>query len=432
MIIKEINKIITNKLIKLNLITLILICLFISCKSSENKMTNKDDLTAEEILNNPKYLAISYGGYRHNTRDIQPTIDELKEDLKILSSIGIKILRTYNLQLAQAPNILKAIKELKKEDPDFEMYVMLGTWIDCENAWTDNPNHNKEDESANAIEIQKAINLANMYPEIVKIIAVGNEAMVNWAWSYYVKPGVILKWVNHLQNLKKQKKLPENLWITSSDNFASWGGGDESYHTEDLNSLIKAVDFISMHTYAFHDTHYNPTFWNFNKDLKNEFSDLEIINKSMENVFQYTVSQYNSVKNYLVKIGVEKQVHIGELGWSTISNELYGENGSHAADEYKQALFFQKIRKWTSNEKISCFYFEAFDEPWKDSSGNINGSENHFGLFTVDGKAKYALWKNVDNGNFKGLTRNGNSLTKTYNGNSEILFNSILTPPVIK
>lgn len=432
MIIKEINKIITNKLIKLNLITLIVICLFISCKSSENKMTNKDDITAEEILNNPKYLAISYGGYRHNTRDIQPTIDELKEDLKILSSIGIKILRTYNLQLAQAPNILKAIKELKKEDPDFEMYVMLGTWIDCENAWTDNPNHNKEDESANAIEIQKAINLANMYPEIVKIIAVGNEAMVNWAWSYYVKPGVILKWVNHLQNLKKQKKLPENLWITSSDNFASWGGGDESYHTEDLNSLIKAVDFISMHTYAFHDTHYNPTFWNFNKDLKNEFSDLEIINKSMENVFQYTVSQYNSVKNYLVKIGVEKQVHIGELGWSTISNELYGENGSHAADEYKQALFFQKIRKWTSNEKISCFYFEAFDEPWKDSSGNINGSENHFGLFTVDGKAKYALWKNVDNGNFKGLTRNGNSLTKTYNGNSEILFNSILTPPEIK
>ena len=432
MIIKEINKIITNKLIKLNLITLIVICLFISCKSSENKMTNKDDLTAEEILNNPKYLAISYGGYRHNTRDIQPTIDELKEDLKILSSIGIKILRTYNLQLAQAPNILKAIKELKKEDPDFEMYVMLGTWIDCENAWTDNPNHNKEDESANAIEIQKAINLANMYPEIVKIIAVGNEAMVNWAWSYYVKPGVILKWVNHLQNLKKQKKLPENLWITSSDNFASWGGGDESYHTEDLNSLIKAVDFISMHTYAFHDTHYNPTFWNFNKDLKNEFSDLEIINKSMENVFQYTISQYNSVKNYLVKIGVEKQVHIGELGWSTISNELYGENGSHAADEYKQALFFQKIRKWTSNEKISCFYFEAFDEPWKDSSGNINGSENHFGLFTVDGKAKYALWKNVDNGNFKGLTRNGNSLTKTYNGNSEILFNNILTPPEIK
>ena len=104
----------------------------------------------------------------------------------MLSSIGIKILRTYNLQLDQAPNILKAIKELKHANPEFEMYVMLGAWIDCENAWTENPDHTKENESANAIEIQKAINLANQYPEIVKIIAVGNEAMVNWAGSYYV------------------------------------------------------------------------------------------------------------------------------------------------------------------------------------------------------------------------------------------------------
>ena len=432
MIIKEINKISKNKLINLSLIMLFITCLLISCNSSENQMINKSEITAKEILNNPDYLAISYGGYRHNSRDIQPTMDELKEDLKILSSIGVKILRTYNLQLQQAPNILKAIKELKKSDSDFEMYVMLGAWIDCENAWTDNPNHDKEDESANAIEIQKAINLANMYPEIVKIIAVGNEAMVNWAWSYYVKPSVILNWVNHLQDLKKQKKLPENLWITSSDNFASWGGGEDSYHTEDLNSLIKAVDFISMHTYAFHDTHYNPSFWKFNKNLKNDFSDLEIINKSMNNVHEYTISQYNSVKNYLDKIGVKKQVHIGELGWSTVSNELYGNNGTHAADEYKQALFFKKIREWTIKEKISCFYFEAFDEPWKDSQNNPNGSENHFGLFTVDGKAKYALWENVDNGSFKGLTRNGNSITKTYNGNSETLFNSILTPPEIE
>ena len=429
MIIKEINKTSKNKLINLNLIILFITCLLISCNSSENQMINKSEITAKEILNNPDYLAISYGGYRHNSRDIQPTMDELKEDLKILSSIGVKILRTYNLQLQQAPNILKAIKELKKSDSDFEMYVMLGAWIDCENAWTDNPNHDKEDESANAIEIQKAINLANMYPEIVKIIAVGNEAMVNWAWSYYVKPGVILNWVNHLQDLKKQKKLPENLWITSSDNFAAWGGGVESYHTKDLNSLIKAVDYISMHTYAFHDTHYNADFWNLEKEPKDQNYDLEIINQAMDSVHNYSIYQYNSVKNYLKKIGVDKQVHIGELGWSTKSNRNYGKNGSRAADEYKQAVFHDKIRKWTKKEKIACFYFSAFDESWKDFS-NTNGSENHFGLFTVDGKAKYALWKNVDNGDFKGLTRNGNSITKTYNGNSEDLLNNVLTPSV--
>ena len=40
------------------------------------------------------------------------------------------------------------------------------------------------------------------------------------------------------------------------------------------------------------------------------------------------------------------------------------------------------------SSNMSCFYFEAFDEPWKDAH-NKGGSENYFGLFTVDGKAKY-------------------------------------------
>ena len=53
--------------------------------------------TAEQILGNPDYLAISYGGYREATREHQPSLEELKEDLKILHAMGIRILRTYNL-----------------------------------------------------------------------------------------------------------------------------------------------------------------------------------------------------------------------------------------------------------------------------------------------------------------------------------------------
>ena len=110
-------------------------------------------MTAKDILGNPEYLAISYGGYRKSTRDIQPTIEEIKEDMKILHAMHIKVLRTYNVQLPHASNILKAISELKKEYPSFEMYVMLGAWIDCHNAWTDQePDHEVESEH-NAAEI---------------------------------------------------------------------------------------------------------------------------------------------------------------------------------------------------------------------------------------------------------------------------------------
>ncbi|MFD2725555.1 glycosyl hydrolase family 17 [Hyunsoonleella rubra] len=392
-----------------------------------NKTKTEKQITAADILGNPKYLAISYGGYRKNTREIQPTIPELKEDMKILAAMGIKLLRTYNVQFEEVPNLLKAIRELKTEDSSFEMYLMLGAWIDCKNAWTDLvPNHEVESEH-NTGEIDRAVALAQQYPDIVKIIAVGNEAMVHWATSYFVRPKVILKWVNHLQNLKKKGELPEELWITSSDDFSSWGGGDPVYHTEDLNDLIRAVDYISMHTYPMHNSHYNPQFW-IVPDEETQLSDMDKIESAMQRALLFSQKQYDGVANYMRHLGINKPVHIGETGWATLSNEHYGADGSKAADEYKSGRYFQLMREWTNYERISCFYFEAFDEPWKDANNPL-GSENHFGLITLKGEAKYAVWDLVDKGVFKGLTRDGNTITKTYNGNEKELLKEVHVPP---
>ena len=76
---------------------------------------------ASEILGNPEYRAISFGGYRGKERAKQPTVPQLKEDFKIMSAMVIKMLRTYNLQLPHAINVLKAIRELKAEDQALEM-----------------------------------------------------------------------------------------------------------------------------------------------------------------------------------------------------------------------------------------------------------------------------------------------------------------------
>ncbi|WP_412983953.1 glycosyl hydrolase family 17 protein [Pontimicrobium sp. IMCC45349] len=397
-----------------------------SCNSTGKKQKKVKSMIASEILGNPDYLAISYGGYRTNTRNNQPSVAELKEDMRILEAAGIKVLRTYNLQLAHASNVLKAIDELKKEDSSFEMYVMLGAWIDCKDAWTNHPNHDLEDEVNNTSEIEKAVLLANQYPEIVKIIAVGNEAMVTWATSYFVKPSVILKWVSHLQGLKKEGKLSKDVWVTTSDNFASWGGGDTSYHNQDLEALYKAVDYVSMHTYPMHDTHYNPVFWGVLPDEEN-LSKEDKIKASMDRAKAYAISQYDSVKKYMSSLGINKPIHIGETGWASYSNGFYGQGEANATDEYKEALFYKAMRDWTAKEGMSCFYFEAFDENWKDVQ-NPGGSENNFGLFTIDGKAKYALWDLVDKGVFENLKRNGNPITKTYNGDETLLLEEVTVP----
>ena len=399
--------------------------LLVSCSESGDLSMNK---SAKEFIGNPEYPAISYGGYRGKSRQEQPSINEIKEDLYIMHAQGFRVFRTYDLHHPFAENTLKAIKEIKQTDPSFEMYVMLGAWIQCKDAFTEKPINHEEDYEGNKFEITEAVRLAQEYPDIVKIIAVGNEAMVHWAWSYHVPPKFVLKWVKHLQDLKLNGILNNDLWITSSDNFASWGGGSAEYHNEDLNELIRSVDFVSMHTYAFHDTHYNPSFWNLTTTPEN-LNKKNIIMDAMQRAVDYELGQFESVQNYVRNIDPSKEVHIGETGWSSVASDLYGYSGSEAADEYKLGLYYQMITDVCFVKSISCFYFSAFDEPWKDSN-NENGSENHFGLFTVDGKAKYPLWEKVDSGVFNDLSRGGNSIVKTYNGDLEALLKTSNIPPI--
>ena len=391
--------------------------------SCEQQGVDSMEKTASMILGNPNYPAISYGGYRERTRDVQPSVDDAKEDMRILHAAGFRILRTYDTHLDLAKNTLEAIKQIKTEDPSFEMYVMLGAWITAANPNTDNVIHNQEDYDFNKYEIDETVRLANLYPDIVKVIAVGNEAMVHWATSYFVTPDIILKWVNYLQGLKKTNQLPENLWITSSDDFSSWGGGGAEYHTNELNELIQAVDFISMHTYPFHNTHYNPYFWQYSDTTDQE----KQINELMQNAKNFAKDQFLAVRKYIDSIDKTKSIHIGETGWATVDTYLYGATGSRAADEYKQAIYFKHMQDLCNELSISCFYFSAFDEPWKDYA-NIDGSENHFGLFTVDGRAKYALWEMVDSEIFKDLNRGNNSILKSFDGDKDLMMGGVNVP----
>jgi exo-beta-1,3-glucanase (GH17 family) len=421
-----------KSIVKFSLFSFIFL-FYISCgfknntNPSNSTSANLKTVTAKDILGNPAYQAICYEGYREKSRSIQPTVAQLQEDLRILHAMDIRIVRTYNVQLAHASTLLKAIQELKQQDPTFEMYVMLGAWIDCQNAWTDKaPNHDVESEQ-NEGEIERAVALANQYPDIVKIIAVGNEAMVKWATSYYVQPAVILKWVKHLQNLKAEGKLSKDLWITNSDDFASWGGGDSSYHTQDLAELMKAVDYISIHTYPYHNTHYNPDFWKV-PATETALPEIEKVDAAMLRARDFAKTQYENVKKYMTSVGVNKPIHIGETGWASTSDGFYGAEGSRATDEYKQGKYYQLMREWTNAAGISCFYFEAFDEQWKDAA-NPMGSENHFGLFNLKGEAKYGLWNLVDEKIFEKLSRGGNPIQKTENGNKEKIMKTVLPPP---
>lgn len=383
--------------------------------------------SGSDLLGNSEYPAISYSGHRKIPRSVEntPSIAETKEDMKILAAMGVKLLRTYNTQIfPHAERTLRAIRELKESDPDFEMYVMLGAWIQCENAYRENTNHRVEDAEFNQREIETAIRLASEYPEIVKIIAVGNEAMVDWQ-AHYVPASAILGWVEVLREARADGSIPKNTLITTSDNWAALGG-EERYRNRDLDELMRKMDFVSLHTYAFHDTYYNPALRWAPLASETNLSATQQIDSSVARAIDLQQDQLQAVRDYLQQIGVEKEIHIGETGWASLDNSHYGMEGSRAAHEYTAKVFYDACMKWTRENNLTCFYFEAFDEPWK--SEGTSGSEGHFGLLTVDGKAKQALWRLVDEGAFNGLTRGGNPITKTHAGDPTEIMETLPTP----
>ncbi|OLL22544.1 Glucan 1,3-beta-glucosidase [Neolecta irregularis DAH-3] len=84
--------------------------------------------------------------------------------------------------------------------------------------------------------------------------------------------------------------------------------------------------------------------------------------------------------------------YVGETGWPSEGAAFQSAtcNLSIAASYWQTAIC--GIRKWG----INVFVFEAFDEPGKpsatsDTGVQVEGVEGHWGVFTVDRKAKYNL-----------------------------------------
>jgi exo-beta-1,3-glucanase (GH17 family) len=410
---------------------LVLLALSSGCVTKEPAIKPAEEpVTAERILGDPAYRAMSYSGWRSDRRaaELCPTVAEIREDLLLMEALGVKLIRTYNTTTyPQAERILAAIREQKEADPDFEMYVMLGVWIQCAGIYTAEADHNKGDEPFNRGEIERAIELTMEYPDIVKIIAVGNEAMVTWQ-PHHVAPAIIHKWVKVLQEARADGRLSPDLWITTSDNWAALGG-EESYRNDDLLALLRDLDFVSLHTYAFHDSYYKATFaWAVGED-----ADLPIAEqrrRAVARAVEHQKAELETTRAYLLENGIVKDFHIGETGWATRDDSHYGPDSTNAADEFTSMLFHDAVREWTDSAGISCFYFQALDEPWKSSSPD--GSESHFGLFTVDGQAKAVIWDLVDAGAFDGLGRNGNPVTKTFGGDMDRLMETVGPPVYLK
>ena len=290
---------------------------------------------------------ICYSGFREGQMPggKYPSYDEVKEDLLLLQPHW-KYLRLYDVDL-HGETVLEVIS---REKMDFK--IMLGAYIEAEMnnfgcPWGGGVYTEPELErnrKNNIQKIQKLIQLANQYPDIIFSLSVGNEACVDWT-DHYVSVQHVVEYV---QTVKEGAVQP----VTFCENYVPW--------LSKLKPLAAVVDFISIHTYPV---------WEYKK-----------IHESLE----FTKDNYYAVAD----LYPGKPVVITEAGWATNSNGR-GIDPEHVSEE-NQKIYFEDLMSWTEEEHILTFFFEAFDEPWKGSHEPLE-PEKHWGLFHIDRTPKTVI-----------------------------------------
>jgi exo-beta-1,3-glucanase (GH17 family) len=290
--------------------------------------------------------AICYSGFRDGQYPggSYPDYGQVKEDLLLLQPHW-KYLRMYDCD----EHAIITLDVIRKEKLGFKM--MLGAYIEAEmnnfNCPWGGGVHTEEQLEENLVlnrdKIQKLIDLANEYPDIIFSVSVGNEACVEWT-DHYVHE-------NKVQAYVKQVKAAVSQPVTFCENYVPW-------HFK-LQKLAGEVDFISIHTYPV---------WEY---------------KHIDEALDYTKENYYTVAGKYPG----KPVVITEAGWATHSNGR-GIDPENVNETY-QKIYFEKLMAWADKEGILLFFFEAFDESWKGSPEPLE-PEKHWGLFRTNRTPKLA------------------------------------------
>lgn len=290
---------------------------------------------------------ICYSGYRQGQdprQGIYPSYEEIRQDLLILAPHWSYI-RLYDCS-AHAETTLRLIS-----NEGLALKVLLGVDMAAEQSNPDcpwgadlSPAVLRANCQANNRQIDRLIELANLYPDIVFAASVGNEAAVEWT-DHLVSVDNLVAYARRVQRAVAQP-------VTFCDNYVPW--------TTKLAPLAAELDFISVHTYPVWEC------------------------RTTENALEYSQENYYSVQHHYP----DKPVIITEAGWPTASNGR-GIEPWNASEEH-QVRYCRDLIAWTKAESILTFVFEAFDEPWKGSPEPLE-PEKHWGVYFVDRTPKLVM-----------------------------------------
>ncbi len=333
---------------------LVLTLMTTACAPSDDDTTPTDaavysqqpgDLLVGEVM------AMAYSGFREGQHPDRgngannPSREEILEDLKILIDHDFTLIRMYDV----GENTVDTLEVI--EEHNLPIKVLLGIWLRAEISnhegcpWLDEPIPDDvlaANKIENQNEVDRGIELAERFSDIIVAINVGNEALVEW--NDHMVP--LEQVISYVRQVKAAVSQP----VTVADNYEWW--------IADGAPLAAELDFIGVHTYPA---------WE---------------NKTIDEALAYTIENIEDVNAALP----DKPIVILEAGWATTALEF-----PEQASETNQERYYNEILEWATASNTTVFFFEAFDEPWKGNPANAAGAEKHWGVFFVDRTPKQVM-----------------------------------------
>lgn len=296
-------------------------------------------------------MAVSYSGFRegqHPDRGngaVNPSEEEILEDLHILVRNGFGLIRMYDSR----DNTRTTLELIRRHG--LPVRVVLGIWLDAELSnherclWLEEPipaNRLAENARANAREVERGIELAREFDDIVVAVSVGNEALVDWT-DHLMPLDRVIAFVRQVRAAVRQP-------VTVADSYPWW-----MHHGA---RLAEEVDFIGAHTYPIFE------------------------GQTIDTALAFMAEGIERTRAALPG----RPLVILEAGWPTTSSEFPDQ-----ASQANQRRHYRELRDWAAATGTTVFFFEAFDEPWKGNRHDPLTIEKHFGLYYVDRSPKQAI-----------------------------------------
>ncbi len=269
-----------------------------------------------------KLYCISYAPFRgqQTPLDLSTRIEawQIDQDLALLSRLT-DCVRTYSVDfgLEQVPEIAQR----------HGLKVMLGLWV---SGHADRTQH----------QIDTGIALAKRFPDVIRAVIVGNEALLRGE----ISPGALAE---RIRGVKAQVPMP----VSYADVWEFWVRNRE---------LASVADFVTIHILPY-------------------WEDVPIGAREAAN-------HVDSIRKHVVAAFPGKEIVIGEVGWPSAGRMREAALPSPS----NQARVIHDILARGKAESFRVNLIEAFDQPWKRyQEGTVGG---HWGLFADAPRAQKFSW----------------------------------------